>query len=115
MGVESSLHGWTLKNPIYSPNSKKLTFICDYTGVPQVWEFDRAKRRPAHSHFSTKESVTFISYISGTSNLIIGMDASGNENGSIIYVNSRWSIHCSDQFSWSMYINMEEVLQMENG
>ena len=78
ISIDPYVHVRTVKNLEYEPNGKKISFISDYTGLPQVWEYDREDRRLAQSSF-TKEGITFIKYVSGTSDLIIGMDVSGNE------------------------------------
>lgn len=78
ISLDPYVHVRTVKNLEYEPNGKKISFISDYTGLPQVWEYDRENRRLAQSSF-TKEGITFIKYVAGTSDLIIGMDVSGNE------------------------------------
>ena len=59
------LHVRTVKNLEYEPNGKKISFISDYTGLPQVWEYDRENKWPAQSTF-TKEGIIFIKYVKGT-------------------------------------------------
>ncbi|NHM31998.1 S9 family peptidase [Bacillus sp. C11] len=76
--LEPYLHVRTAKSPEYCPIDNKLSFIADYTGLPQVWEVDRGDEWPAQLSF-TKEKINLAKYISGTSNLIIGMDEGGNE------------------------------------
>ena len=78
IGVDPYVHVHTVKIFEYEPNGKKISFISDYTGSRQVWEYYREGRRLAQSSF-TKEGITFIKYVSCTSDLIIGMDVSGNE------------------------------------
>ncbi|QED47765.1 S9 family peptidase [Cytobacillus dafuensis] len=68
----------TMKSLEYEPNGKKISFISDITGLPQVWDYYRENRLLAQSSF-TKEGITFIKYVTGTSDRIIGMDVSGNE------------------------------------
>lgn len=79
VSLDPYLHVRTAKNPVYAPVGNKLRFIADYTGVPQVWELDRGEAWPAQVSF-TRDRITLIKYVNGTSNLIIGMDAKGNEN-----------------------------------
>lgn len=67
-----------VKNVEYEPDGKKISFISDYTGLPQAWEFSLEDRRFAQSSF-TKEGITFLKHVAGTSDLIIGMDVTGNE------------------------------------
>jgi dipeptidyl aminopeptidase/acylaminoacyl peptidase len=82
IGIEPYLHVRFAKNPVYDPIGHKLSFIADYTGLPQVWELnlgEGCEGWPVQTSF-TKERITFISYLNGKSNLIIGMDVGGNEN-----------------------------------
>ncbi|MEH7346049.1 S9 family peptidase [Bacillus sp. JJ1532] len=78
VSLDPYAHVSTVKNLECEPNGKKISFICDYSGLPQVWEYDGENRGLAQSSF-TKEGITFIKYVTGTSDLIIGMDVSGNE------------------------------------
>lgn len=78
INIERYLHVGTARNPVYAPVGHKLTFIADYTGLPQVWELNRGDEFPVQTSF-TKEEITFIKYVNGTSNRIIGMDVAGNE------------------------------------
>ncbi|MBV7507954.1 S9 family peptidase [Bacillus sp. sid0103] len=82
IGIEPYLHVRFAKNPVYDPIGHKISFIADYTGLPQVWELNLGEGSdgwPVQTSF-TKERITFISYLNGKSNLIIGMDDGGNEN-----------------------------------
>ncbi|MFL6557273.1 MAG: DPP IV N-terminal domain-containing protein, partial [Bacillus sp. (in: firmicutes)] len=82
IGIEPYLHVRSAKNPVYDPIGHKISFIADYTGLPQVWELNLGEGRegwPVQTSF-TNERITFISYLNGKSNLIIGMDVGGNEN-----------------------------------
>ncbi|MFC3883486.1 alpha/beta fold hydrolase [Bacillus songklensis] len=78
ISIEPYLHVHTVKNPVYAPIGHRLSFIADYTGLPQVWELNEGEGRPAQTSF-IKEGITFIKYVNGTPNLIIGMDVAGNE------------------------------------
>ncbi|MEH7355526.1 S9 family peptidase [Neobacillus drentensis] len=78
ISLEPYLHVRTAINPVYAPVGNKLSFIADYTGLPQVWELDRGEAWPAQVSF-TKDRITLVKYVNGTSNLIIGMDVGGNE------------------------------------
>ncbi|NRD79756.1 S9 family peptidase [Bacillus sp. BRMEA1] len=78
IGLEPFLHVRTAKDPVYAPVGNKLRFIADYTGLPQVWELDRGEGWPAQISF-TKDRVSLIKYVNGTTDLIIGMDVDGNE------------------------------------
>ena len=62
----------------YEPHGKRISFISDWKGSPQVWEYDKADNRMALSSFM-QEGITFIKYVDVTSDLIIGKDESGNE------------------------------------
>ncbi|WP_144548524.1 S9 family peptidase [Bacillus sp. X1(2014)] len=80
--IEPYLHVRFAQNPVYDPFGHKLSFIADYTGLPQVWELNLGEGNggwPVQTSF-TKERITFISYLNGKSNLIIGMDVGGDEN-----------------------------------
>ncbi|TDK59445.1 S9 family peptidase [Bacillus salipaludis] len=79
VSLDPYLHVRTAKNPEYAPGGNKLRFIADYTGVPQVWELNRGEGWPAQVSF-TQDRITLIKYVTGTSNVIIGMDMKGNEN-----------------------------------
>ncbi|MCH6266393.1 S9 family peptidase [Neobacillus citreus] len=77
--IDPYLHVRYAKNPVYTPDGQKLSFIADYTGTPQVWELNRGEEWPAQISF-TKERITFVGLVKGTSDRIIGMDVGGNEN-----------------------------------
>jgi dipeptidyl aminopeptidase/acylaminoacyl peptidase len=76
--IDPYIHVRAVNSFEYDPKGKKISFISDFTGVPQVWELDRGDRWPAQTSFSMK-GITFIKYIAGTSDLIIGMDEDGDE------------------------------------
>jgi dipeptidyl aminopeptidase/acylaminoacyl peptidase len=76
--IDPYIHVRIVKSFEYDPSGKKISFISDYTGIPQVWELARGDRWPAQTSFSMK-GITFIKYIASTSDLIIGMDADGDE------------------------------------
>jgi dipeptidyl aminopeptidase/acylaminoacyl peptidase len=82
ISIEPYLHVRFAKNPVYDPAGHKLSFIADYTGLPQVWELNRGEGVegwPVQTSF-TNERITFVTYVNGKSNLIFGMDVGGNEN-----------------------------------
>ncbi|WP_066256001.1 alpha/beta hydrolase family protein [Neobacillus drentensis] len=82
VGIEPYLHVRFAENPAYDPIGHRISFIADYSGLPQVWEInvgEGSEGWPVQTSF-TKERITFISYLNGKSNLIIGMDVGGNEN-----------------------------------
>lgn len=76
--IDSFLNVCTANNPVYDPNDQKICFIADYTGLPQVWEINRGEKSPKQISF-TKDKITFIEYVSDTSDLIFAMDEDGNE------------------------------------
>lgn len=78
VGIEPFLHVRTAKNPIYSPDGNSLTFITDYTGLPQVWELNNGEGWPTQASF-TEERIMFVGYIKGTNKRIVGMDEGVNE------------------------------------
>jgi dipeptidyl aminopeptidase/acylaminoacyl peptidase len=79
VGIEPYLHVRKASNPIYDTTGSKLTFITDYTGLPQVWELTSNEQGwPSQATF-TKERIIFINYITGTSLRIFGMDKGVDE------------------------------------
>jgi dipeptidyl aminopeptidase/acylaminoacyl peptidase len=78
VGIEPFLHVRKASNPIYDLAGEKLSFITDYTGLPQVWELHNKQGWPSQASF-TEERIIFISYISGTTLRIFGMDEGVNE------------------------------------
>ena len=67
----------SIKSFEYEPHGKRISFISDWEGYPQVWKYEIGSRM-AQSSFM-QEGITFIKYVDVTSDLIIGMDESGNE------------------------------------
>ncbi|WP_059173829.1 S9 family peptidase [Bacillus sp. FJAT-27445] len=86
IGIQPFLHVRTAKKPIYHPNGDKISFITDYTGLPQVWELSLKGGWPSQNSF-TEERIMFVSYISGTSKRVIGMDAGVNEKQQLFLLN----------------------------
>jgi dipeptidyl aminopeptidase/acylaminoacyl peptidase len=78
VGIEPYLHVRKAANPVYDPSGQKLSFITDYTGLPQVWELTNEQGWPSQISF-TEERIIFIKYIAGTSQRIISMDEGVNE------------------------------------
>ncbi|QGS68063.1 alpha/beta fold hydrolase [Oceanobacillus sp. 143] len=60
------------------PNSNQISVIVEYMGSPRVEKWDLDQRRPEQPSFAS-ERITFLKYVTGTSDLIIGMDVTGNE------------------------------------
>jgi dipeptidyl aminopeptidase/acylaminoacyl peptidase len=77
VGIEPYLHVRKASNPIYDSTGGKLSFITDYTGLPQVWELQN-EGWPSQASF-TEERIIFISNITGTTHRIFGMDEGTNE------------------------------------
>lgn len=78
IGIQPFLHVRKASKPVYHPDGSKISFITDYTGLPQVWELNRNGGWPAQNSF-TEERIMFVSYITGRNERIIGMDAGVNE------------------------------------
>ncbi|WP_231184592.1 S9 family peptidase [Haladaptatus sp. DYF46] len=57
---------------------KRLSFLLDTTGVPQVWQLDGPRTWPNQSTFYD-ERVTFVSWSPERDELAFGMDDGGNE------------------------------------
>ncbi|WP_249871571.1 S9 family peptidase [Oceanobacillus saliphilus] len=78
LSIDPYLHVRTVKSFEYGRNGNNISFISDYTGVPQVWEVRPEDGWPYQVSFA-QEGVTFFSYVPGTSDRIIGMDNDGDE------------------------------------
>lgn len=78
IGIQPFLHVRTASNPVYHPDGSKISFVTNYTGLPQVWELNLNGGWPSQNSF-TEERIMFVSYIAGTSKRIIGMDVGVNE------------------------------------
>ncbi|MDP4164187.1 MAG: alpha/beta fold hydrolase, partial [Bacillota bacterium] len=76
-GIKPFSLEFSVKNPIYHSDGQKLSFISDFSGFPQIWELDLIVGQLAQTSF-TKENIIFVNYIKG-GQILIGMDASGNE------------------------------------
>ncbi|MFB7639854.1 S9 family peptidase [Peribacillus butanolivorans] len=89
IGIKSYLSVGTVSNPVYDPNSNKLIFIADYSGLPQVWAKDFDISEPTRISF-TNERITFVKYLksSSQSGLLIGMDVCGNEKQQLFLLKS---------------------------
>ncbi|RDW18592.1 S9 family peptidase [Oceanobacillus chungangensis] len=59
-------------------NSNQISVIVEYMGLPRVEKWNIDQRRPEQPSF-TSERITFLKYVTGTSDLIIGMDVTGDE------------------------------------
>ncbi|MBU5210499.1 S9 family peptidase [Heyndrickxia oleronia] len=78
IGVKQFLHVRTADHPVYHPEGNQLTFITNYSGLPQVWDLTMSKGWPTQASF-TDERVIFVKYIPGTNRRIVGMDVGVNE------------------------------------
>ncbi|MGE7185071.1 alpha/beta fold hydrolase [Peribacillus sp. NPDC006672] len=89
ISIKSYLSVGTVSNPIYGPNSNKIIFIADYSGLPQVWTKDFDVREPTQTSF-TNERITFFKYLNRSSQhgLFIGMDVGGNEKQQLFFLKS---------------------------
>ncbi|RDW20098.1 S9 family peptidase [Oceanobacillus arenosus] len=68
----------TVRDFVCEPNSNQISVITEYMGSSRVEKWNLDQRRPEQPSF-TLERVTFLKYVTGTSDLIIGMDVTGNE------------------------------------
>lgn len=84
--INTYLHVRTAKNPVYSPDGSSLSFITDYTGLPQAWEIKSSNSWPSQISF-TDERIIFLQYITGTKKRIIGMDEGVNERTQLFLLN----------------------------
>ncbi|MDQ0256857.1 dipeptidyl aminopeptidase/acylaminoacyl peptidase [Evansella vedderi] len=78
VNINAYLHVRKANNPVYHPNGERLTFLTDYTGLPQVWELNRGEGWPSQISY-TDERIMFVQYITGTTKRIVGMDEGVNE------------------------------------
>ncbi|WP_251554075.1 alpha/beta hydrolase family protein [Neobacillus muris] len=78
IGIQPFLHVRTASCPVYHPDGSNISFITDFTGLPQVWELNLTGGWPSQTSF-TEERIMFVRYIAGSSKRIIGMDAGVNE------------------------------------
>ncbi|GAA0321552.1 S9 family peptidase [Bacillus carboniphilus] len=78
IGIKPYLHVRTAKNPVYHPSGDSISFLTDYTGIPQVWDYKKGEGWPSQVSF-TDERIIFVEYINGTEKRIIGMDEGTNE------------------------------------
>ena len=76
--IDPYLYVRTVKGFEYGSNGNNISFISDYTGVPQAWEVNPGEGWPFQVSF-TQKGITFFSYVPGTSDRIIGMDDDGDE------------------------------------
>ncbi|WP_088035969.1 S9 family peptidase [Evansella clarkii] len=84
--INAYLHVRTAKNPVYSPDGSSLSFITDFTGLPQAWEIKSSNSWPSQISF-TDERIIFLQYITGTKKRIIGMDEGVNERTQLFLLN----------------------------
>ncbi len=65
-------------SPSFSPDGARIAFLCDITGVPQVWSVPAAGGWPDQLTFYP-ERVSALEYAPAGDRLVFGMDAGGNE------------------------------------
>ncbi|MDQ0199533.1 S9 family peptidase [Neobacillus ginsengisoli] len=78
-GIKPFLDVRSARKPVYQPDGHKLSFIADYSGLPQVWELNLGGGRSVLQASFTNESIKVVKYIKHTSTRIISMDVAGNE------------------------------------
>lgn len=72
------VHQRTISDYDYEPNHNQISVIVEYNGSVRVEKWNLDQREPEQPSFIS-ESITFVKYVKGTSDLIIGMDPTGNE------------------------------------
>lgn len=82
IGIHPYLHVRTASKPLYHPDGGKISFITDYTGLPQVWELNLEGGWPSQVSF-TEDRIMFVSHIAGTAKRIVGMDRGVNERNQL--------------------------------
>ena len=67
--------------PSWSPDGKRLAFVTDITGVPQVWEVSSEAHGPSWAEQLTfyEEPISSAEYSPMRNKLLFGMDSGGNE------------------------------------
>ncbi|MFO8060060.1 MAG: S9 family peptidase [Bacillota bacterium] len=77
-GIERYLNVRSAQNPTFSPDGRRVAFLLDVTGVPQVWRVSREGGWPEQLSFSS-ERVGTVAYSPADEQIIFSMDAGGNE------------------------------------
>jgi dipeptidyl aminopeptidase/acylaminoacyl peptidase len=77
-GVERYLNVRSASGASFGPDGRRLAFLMDTTGVPQVWSVDGPDRWPEQHTFSD-ERVTFVEWSPERPELVFGTDEGGNE------------------------------------
>ncbi|WP_458185072.1 prolyl oligopeptidase family serine peptidase [Haladaptatus sp. NG-WS-4] len=62
----------------FGPDGRRLSFLMDTTGVPQVWQIDEPRTWPTQLTFH-EERVSFVTWSPERDELVFGMDEGGNE------------------------------------
>lgn len=62
----------------YEPNRDQLSVVVKYMGTPRIEKWNLGQRGPQHPALEL-DRITFARYVTGTSDLIIGMDLTGDE------------------------------------
>jgi dipeptidyl aminopeptidase/acylaminoacyl peptidase len=75
---ERYLNVRSARAPSFGPDGKRLSFLMDTTGVPQVWRLDTPGAWPRQLTFE-EERVSFASWSPERDELVFGMDQGGNE------------------------------------
>lgn len=77
--LERYLHVRTAYQPSFSPDGRRLAFLTDITGLPQVWIVDAAGGWPEQLTFGT-DRVSAVAFSPADDWLLFSRDAGGNEN-----------------------------------
>ncbi|HEV2390509.1 MAG TPA: S9 family peptidase [Nitrososphaerales archaeon] len=66
-------------SPEFSPDGKRLAYLSDVTGVPQIWMTDLAGPRAPQQITLEEERVAFLSFASKSDRIAFGIDRGGSE------------------------------------
>jgi dipeptidyl aminopeptidase/acylaminoacyl peptidase len=89
--IKPYLYVRTASNPVYDSEGGKVTFITNYTGVPQVWEYEKGRGWPSQVSY-TDERIMFVQYINKSNKRIIGMDIGVNERQQLFLLGDNGSL-----------------------
>jgi dipeptidyl aminopeptidase/acylaminoacyl peptidase len=82
------LHVRTAHAATFSPDSERVGFLSDLTGVPQAWTVARGGGWPERITF-TEDRISTVAYAPRSRRLIIGEDAGGNERHQLFVVDDQ--------------------------
>lgn len=66
-------------SPKFSPDGRRVAYLSDMTGMPQVWAVVTAGERTPQQLTLEEERVGFLSYAPASDNIAFGVDRGGNE------------------------------------